>query len=285
MADEPRLHHVLCAAASGLHRVAYAEWGDAANPEVLVCVHGLTRTRRDFDVLARALSDRYRVVCPDMPGRGASDPLAQPSEYQLPTYVADMVTLIARLDVERVDWVGTSMGALIGMALASLERTPVRRLVLNEGGPLVAKASLERISTYVGKAPQFADFAALETYVRRVSAPFGPHSDAQWATLARNVARQRADGGWELAYDPAIAVPFNAVQPHQDLDLWALYDRITAPTLVIRGAESDLLTADTVAAMRTRGPRARAVEWPGIGHAPTLMHAEQIAAVREFLAG
>jgi pimeloyl-ACP methyl ester carboxylesterase len=283
MAAVPRLRHVTCATASGLHRLAYAEWGDPRNPEVLLCVHALTRTGRDFDRLAQALSERYRVVCPDMPGRGASDRLAQPMEYQIPTYVGDIVTLLARLDVERVDWVGTSMGALIGMAFASLDGAPVRRLVLNEAGPLVTGASLGRIGGYLGTAPAFADFAALEAYVRMVSAPFGPHSDEEWTTLARTVAREQPDGQWQLGYDPAIAVPFNAKLPHEDVDLWALYDRIRCPTLVIRGAESDLLLRETVDEMQRRGPRARAVELPGIGHAPSLMHADQIGLVRDFL--
>lgn len=281
----PRLREVTCASPSGLHRLAYAEWGDPRNPEVLLCVHALTRTGRDFDRLAQSLAGRYRVVCPDMPGRGRSDRLPQPMEYQIATYVGDIVTLIARLDVERVDWVGTSMGALIGMTFASLDRAPVRRLVLNEAGPLVTGSSLARISTYLGKAPQFPDFAALAAYVRTVSAPFGPHTDDEWTFLARNVARERPDGQWELGYDPAIAMPFNAKLPHEDVDLWPLYDRIRCPTLVIRGAESDLLRADTVAEMHTRGPRARAVELPGIGHAPTLLHEDQIAIVREFLLG
>lgn len=279
----PRLREVTCASAGGLHRLAYAEWGDPRNPEVLLCVHALTRTGRDFDRLAQALADRYRVVCPDMPGRGRSDRLKQPMEYQIPTYVGDIVTLIARLDVERVDWVGTSMGALIGMTFASLEGAPVRRMVLNEAGPLVQAAALDRITTYLGKAPVFEDFPALAAYVRTVSAPFGPHSDEEWRILAANVAHERPDGRWELGYDPAIAVPFNASVPHDDLDLWALYDRMRCPTLVIRGAESDLLLAGTVAEMQTRGPRARAVELAGIGHAPTLMHADQIALVRDFL--
>jgi pimeloyl-ACP methyl ester carboxylesterase len=285
MTARPRLRHVTCATPSGLHRLAYAEWGDPRNPEVLLCVHALTRTGRDFDRLAQALADRYRVVCPDMPGRGASDRLAQPMEYQIPTYVGDVVTLIARLDVERVDWVGTSMGALIGMAFASLEGAPVRRLVLNEAGPLVPAAALDRISTYLGKAPPFPDLDAAEQYVRRVAAPFGPHSDDEWGMLTRTVVRERPDRLWEFSYDPAIAVPFNATQPHQDVDLWPFYDRIRCPTLVIRGADSDLLRRDTVEEMQRRGPRASAVELAGIGHAPTLMHADQIALVRGFLLG
>jgi pimeloyl-ACP methyl ester carboxylesterase len=283
MSAAPRLREVTCATASGLHRLAYAEWGDPRNDNVLVCVHALTRTGRDFDRLAAALADRYRVVCPDMPGRGRSDRLAAPAEYQIPTYVGDIVTLIARLDVERVDWVGTSMGALIGMAFAALDGTPVRRMVLNEAGPLVTAAALDRISTYLGKAPVFADFAAALAYVRAVSAPFGPHTDDEWTFLARNVSRQRPDGQWELAYDPAIAVPFNATLPHEDVNLWPLYDRIACPTLVIRGGESDLLLRETVDEMTRRGPRARAVELPGIGHAPTLLHEDQIAIVRDFL--
>lgn len=285
MTGAPRTRHVTCAAASGLHRLAYREWGDPKNPDVLLCVHALTRSGRDFDRLAQALCDRYRVVCPDMPGRGASDRLVQPMEYQIPTYVADIVTLVARLDIERVDWVGTSMGALIGMAYAALDGSPVRRLVLNEAGPLVTGASLDRIGNYLGRAPEFGGFADLEAYVRAVCAPFGPHDDDEWTILAHNVARQDADGTWRLAYDPAIAVPFNATVPHEDVDLWAFYDRIACPTLVIRGAESDLLLRETVDEMQRRGPRARAVELPGIGHAPTLMHADQIGIVREFLLG
>jgi pimeloyl-ACP methyl ester carboxylesterase len=279
----PRTRRVTCASAGGLHRIAYREWGDARNPNVLLCVHALTRSGRDFDRLAQALCGQYRVVCPDMPGRGESDRLAQPSEYQIPTYVADIATLVARLDVEQVDWVGTSMGALIGMAYAALDGSPVRRLVLNEAGPLVTGASLDRIGGYLGRAPAFDDFASLEAYVRAVCAPFGPHSDDEWTILATNVARQDADGTWRLAYDPAIAVPFNATVPHEDVDLWALYDRIRCPTLVIRGAESDLLLRETFEEMQRRGPRARGVEFAGIGHAPTLMHADQIALLREFL--
>ena len=280
-----RRRTVTCATPSGLHRLAYVEWGDARNPEVLFCAHALTRTGRDFDRLAQALADRYRVVCPDFPGRGESDRLRDAMEYQIPTYVADAVTLIARLDVERVDWVGTSMGGLIGMALAALDDSPIRTLVLNEAGPRVSKASLDRISTYLGRAPRFPDFAAAEAYVRMVSAPFGPHSDEEWRMLTEHVVRRAADGQWETRYDPALAVPFNAKTPHEDMEFWPFYDRIRARTLVIRGAESDLLTAATVAEMRMRGPRAAAVELPGIGHAPTLMHPDQIAIVRSFLAG
>lgn len=278
----PAPRYVQCVSPRGLHRIAYREWGDRSNPRVLVCVHGLTRCARDFDRLAAAMSDRYRVVCPDVAGRGDSDWLPEPTLYQLPQYVADMVTLIARLDVERVHWVGTSMGGLIGMALASFPRTPVARLVLNDAGPVISKASLERIATYVG-ARTFPTLEAAEQYVRAVSAPFGPHSDAEWRFLTEVVVRRNADGTWRLHYDPAIAEPLRASMPEKDLELWHLWDPVRCPTLVLRGAESDLLSRETCATMAERGPKARIVEIAGVGHAPTLMHEDQIALVRDFL--
>jgi pimeloyl-ACP methyl ester carboxylesterase len=274
---------VLCAAPSGLHRLSYTEWGDSRNPRVLVCVHGLTRCARDFDPLAAALADRYRVVCPDMPGRGESDWLKNPMEYATPVYVNAAITLIARLGVDEVHWVGTSMGGLLGMVIASLERTPIRRLVLNEAGPAVAAAALERIGTYVGKAPDFASMAEAEAYVRAISAPFGPHSDAEWRFLTEHVVRAKPDGRFRVHYDPAIAVPFNATAPHKDLELWPFWEQVGCPSLVIRGELSDLLSRETVERMRATGPRASAVEIAGVGHAPTLMQPGQIAIVREFL--
>lgn len=279
-----RRRAVTAASGSGLHRLSYLEWGDPANPRVVVCVHGLTRCARDFDPLATALAERYRVVCPDMPGRGESGWLANPMEYATPTYVNDAVTLVARLGVEAVDWVGTSMGGLIGMALAALEGTPIRRMVLNEAGPVVAAAALERIGTYVGKAPEFPSLDAAEQYIRAISAPFGPHSDAEWRFLTEHVVRRKPDGGYRVHYDPAIAVPFDAAAPHKDLELWPFWERIRCPTLVIRGELSDLLTRATVARMCSSGPRAQSVEIPGVGHAPTLMQPDQIAIVRDFLA-
>ena len=286
MTGEPPLRRrsVQCASPGGLHRLSYLEWGTPGAPRgVLVCVHGLTRCARDFDTLAQALADQYRVVCPDMPGRGYSDWLKNPLEYAMPTYVNDLVTLIARLDVEHVDWVGTSMGGLIGMALAAQPGTPIRRMVLNEAGPLVRAESLERLARYVGRAPAFASFAAAERYVREVSAPFGPHSDTEWRFLTEHVMRQQPDGSYVAHYDPQIAVSFNADLPHQDIDLWGLWDEIACPTLVIRGELSDLLARETVSEMRTRGPRAEVAEVAGVGHAPTLMKPDQIAIVRDFL--
>jgi len=278
-----RQRFVACASPRGLHRVAYLEWGDPANDNVLVCVHGLTRCARDFDALAAALSDRYRVVCPDVAGRGDSAWLADPMLYQIPQYVADMVTLIARLDVETVHWLGTSMGGLIGMALAAQPGTPVQRLVINDAGPVVSKVSLERIATYVGMAPVFPDIAAAEKYVRAVCATFGPHSDAEWRFLTESVVRRNADGSLRQHYDPQIGVPFRASMPEKDLELWPLWDAIRCPTLVLRGAQSDLLTRDTCDRMAGRGPQATVMEIPGVGHAPSLLHADQIGIVRDFL--
>jgi len=283
MSTEFRQRQVQCITTSGLHRMAYTEWGNPGNGKVLVCVHGLSRCSRDFDTLARAMADEYRVVCPDVPGRGLSGWLKDPMEYQVQTYVADMVTLLARLDADSLHWVGTSMGGLIGMTLASLPETPLQKLVLNDVGPVISAVSLARIGEYLGFAPQFPDFATAVQYVRAVSATFGAHSDAQWATLTEHVTRTQSDGSYRMHYDPAIAVPFNAAKVEKDIELWPYYDAIRCPTLVIRGALSDLLKRETVEQMAARGPRAKTVEIPEVGHAPTLMHAEQIAIVREFL--
>ena len=281
----PRQYSVRCLTPAGLHRMAYVEWGDPDNPRVLICAHGLTRSGRDFDFLAQALTGEYRVVCPDVAGRGASGWLKNPMLYVVPTYAADMVTLIARLGAEEVHWVGTSMGGLIGMGVAALSDTPITRLVLNDVGPVLTFASLARIGTYVGKDPVFPSIEAAELFVRFTSAPFGPHSDAEWRFLTNNVVRRQPDGSWRMHYDPAIAVPFTAGLNGQDLDLWAMYDAVRCPTLVLRDQESDLLTPATAAAMEQRGPRARCVEFPGVGHAPTLIHEDQIAVVRDFLLG
>jgi len=280
---ECRRRSVQCGSPRGLHRIAYLEWGDARNPDVLVCVHGLTRCARDFDDLARSLASRYRVVCPDIAGRGDSDWIADPMLYGMPQYVADMITLIARLDVPAVHWVGTSMGGLIGMALAAQKGTPIEKLVINDAGPVIAKAALERIGTYVGQAPTFGSLEQAEQYVRAVSAPFGPHSDAQWRFLAEVVVRRNEDGSYRVHYDPAIAEPFRRQMPEGDLEMWPLWDAVRCPTLVLRGEFSDLLSRETCREMAARGPKAQVAEIPGIGHAPTLMFEEQIALVRDFL--
>jgi len=267
--------------------MAYKEWGDPKNPRVLVCVHGVTRVSDDFDNMATALCDRYRVVCPDVVGRGRSDRLQNPQHYQVPQYVSDMVTLLARLDAESVHWFGTSMGGLIGMGLASLKDSPVRKLVLNDVGPALNPAALARIGDYVGKDVRFATFDEAARYIRDISLPFGPHSEEEWRKLAADALKQDSDGKWILHYDPGLAVPIKATTPemmqHAEAMLWMAYDAISCPTLLVRGAQSDLLTPEVAHAMTARGPKARLVEIPGVGHAPTFLREDQIAIVREFL--
>lgn len=283
----PRLHHVQCLNSQGLHRIAYWEWGDATNPRVLVCVHGLTRQGRDFDTLAQALAGEYRVVCPDVVGRGESDRLPDPMHYGMPQYVADMVTLLARLDVEQVDWVGTSMGGLIGLGMAALQGSPVRRLVLNDVGPRIQPEALVRLGTYVGQGGTWPTVEAAAEAMWALSTGFGPHTPEQWLALTRPLLKPDGQGGWQLRYDPAIGVPLRAMNAAMaaagEALLWQLYDSLRCPTLLLRGAQSDLLSAQTAQAMTERGPRARLQVFDGVGHAPTLVQPDQRAVVRDFL--
>lgn len=288
---EPRLHHVTCANPKGLHRMAYWEWGAQDNPRVVVCAHGLSRQGRDFDTLAQALSVDFRVICPDVVGRGRSDWLPDPMLYAVPTYVADMVTLLARLNVEQVFWVGTSMGGLIGLSLASLhaqgQSSPISRLVLNDVGPVIEFASLQRIGTYLGAPMRFPSVEAGAEFLWSISQSFGPHTPEQWLALSRPQFKPAPEGGWMFQYDPAIAVPFRAFTPEiaafSEAMLWKAYDSLTVPTLLVRGQDSDLLSADTARTMGQRGPKAPCVEFAGVGHAPTLIADDQVACVREFL--
>ena len=285
---EPRLNFVQCLDTRGLHRMAYWEWGDPANRRVLVCVHGLSRQGRDFDTLAAAMSKDYRVVCPDVVGRGRSDWLADPMGYAIPHYVADMVTLLARLDAQSLDWVGTSMGGLIGLGLAALPGSPVRALVLNDVGPVIEASSLQRIGAYLGQPVHWTSVDAAADALWAISQGFGAHSREQWLALTR--PQLVPDGaGFKSHYDPAIALPFRLVTPDLakagEAMLWQSYDRLACRTLLLRGADSDLLSAATAQAMTQRGPKPRLVEFAGVGHAPTLVQPDQVAAVREFLLG
>jgi pimeloyl-ACP methyl ester carboxylesterase len=284
---QPRIKMVQCLSPTGLHRMAYQSWGDDDNPRILVCVHGVTRVSDDFDRLAESLSEHYRVICPDVVGRGRSDWLRDPRHYIVPQYVSDMVTLIARLDVTQVDWVGTSMGGLIGMGLAALPDSPVRKMVINDIGPNLNFPALSRIGEYIAQDVRFDSFEAGRDYIRTVSAPFGPHSDDEWDKLARDVLRKDNEGSWRRHYDLAIAKGFEGMTEEStkrgEAALWATYDAIRAPVLLVRGSESDLLTRETAQAMTERGPRAQLAEIPGVGHAPTFMHDDQIALVKHFL--
>ena len=284
----PELRRVQCLDGRGLHRMAYWQWEreNGAADRVLVCAHGLSRQGRDFDTLARAMQDGYRVVCPDVVGRGESDPLADPSAYQIMTYVADMVTLLARLDAATVHWVGTSMGGLIGMALAALPGSPIQRLVLNDVGPAIDPVGIARIASYVGLALSWASEDEAADYLLTISPGFGPHRRDEWLALTRPMLRRDGDR-LRLHYDPAIGVPLRAMTAAAasagEAALWAAYDAIRCPTLVLRGAESDVLAPATAAAMAARGPKARVHEFAGVGHAPTIVAADQVAVVRDFL--
>jgi pimeloyl-ACP methyl ester carboxylesterase len=285
---EPRLDFVQCLNEHGLHRMAYWEWGEPRNSNVLVCVHGLTRQGRDFDPLARALSRSYRVICPDVVGRGRSDWLANPMEYELSTYLADMVALLARLHVGAVDWVGTSMGGLIGILVAALSGSPIRSLVINDIGPTLQREGLIRIASYVGQPVHFATVDEAADYLSSLAQSYGPHTREQWLALTRPMLKPAEDGGgFVLHYDPRIALALKAITPAMaaasEASMWQRYDAIRARTLVIRGDQSDLLSRETAESMTRRGPRAILRTVPGVGHAPTFVHDDQIALVREFL--
>ena len=353
--SEPTLNYVLCPDASGGHRMAYWQWGDAQSPHVVVCVHGLSRQARDFDVLARSLCERsgghVRVICPDVVGRGHSDWLKDPMGYQVPLYAADMLTLLAALEPQTLDWVGTSMGGLIGIAVCGLQEAqsaaslgaaaapgrpkqgtapvgltstapslpaqtwtdgrvvasgidmssaahavasvgavvPVRRLVLNDVGPRIQWQALRRIGEYLGDTGRFESIEQAADAMWAASTTFGPHSPAQWLALSRPMVKPvpGLPGVLTLHYDPAIALTFQSATPESvaqgEATLWQLYDQITASTLLLRGAQSDLLSVETAQSMTRRGPQARLVEFDGIGHAPTLIADDQVQVVTSFL--
>ncbi len=288
--------------------MAYWEWGDTHNPDVVLCVHGLTRTGRDFDVLAQALSSRYRVVCPDVVGRGLSDRLTQPMYYAVPQYTSDMVTLIGRLQPQRLSWVGTSMGGLIGLAFAGILAAsqshapallPARtatalppsglrldRLVLNDVGPHIEPASLVRIGQYVGEPVSFDSFESAVAYVKQTAASFGPHTAEQWAALTQHTYIEQ-NGKWVKHYDLALAEPFKAMTPESaaqgEAILWSAFDSVSCPTLIVRGNDSDLLSEQTLVQMLSRNRNAQAFRVAGVGHAPTLMADDQVNVVKSFL--
>ena len=294
---EPVLRHVDCPDAQGGHRMAYWQWGDPGAAHVVVCMHGLSRQGRDFDVLANALCERattpIQVVCPDVAGRGRSDWLKDPALYQFPTYVADMLALLAQLKPQTLDWVGTSMGGLIGIILCGQPGLPlpqpVRRLVLNDVGPVLRWEAITRIGTYLGNTGRFDSVEQAAAAMWSVSTTFGPHTPEQWLALSRHMVKAHPDGSGAvtLHYDPAIAVPFRGMTQEATAQgeamVWQLYDNIRAQTLLLRGAVSDLLSRETAQAMAQRGPRARLVEFDGIGHAPTLIAQDQVDCVADFL--
>lgn len=285
--NQERLCTVQWLSPEGLKKLAYREWGDPNNPNVLICVHGLTRSSQDFRSVAEKLMHRTRVVSVDMPGRGRSEWFANGANYAVPNYVAACVALVARLNASQVDWLGTSMGGLIGMGYASLPGNPIRKLILNDVGPTLNLEALQRIGAYVGQAMVFESREQAHQYIRTISAPFGPHSEAQWATFCDTVLIQNSEGQWTTHYDPSIALGFKDLDAvtvgAMETALWASYDAIKCPTLLIRGEQSDLLSAQTAQIMSQRGPHAIVKTVSGVGHAPTLMQADQIQIIEGFL--
>ena len=266
----------------GFHHMRYVEWGDPANPRVLVCVHGLTRNARDFDFLAERLSDAYRVVCPDIVGRGRSDWLRVKTDYGYSVYLTDLVTMLAKIGAEEVDWVGTSMGGILGMLMAALPASPVRKLVMNDVGCFIPQAALERLGQYVGGSPAFDSLEALDAAVRSVS-PFGNLTEEQWRHISLHAASRGEDGKWRFRYDPEIAVTFKAA-PFTDVDMRGFWNAVKCPVLVLRGEQSDLLLPETLEEMRAR-PGTSTLVVPDTGHAPMLMDEFQAGAIRRFLLG
>lgn len=294
---EPTLNYVHCPDALDGHRMAYWQWGNPSSQHVVLCVHGLTRQGRDFDTLARGLCERsnetVRVICPDVVGRGQSDWLKDPQAYQLPTYAADMLALLAQLQPTTLDWVGTSMGGLIGMVVCGTANlplpVPVRRLVLNDVGPALEWTALQRIGEYLGHTGRFKTVQQAADLMWTVSSSFGPHTSEEWLALSTRMVKPMSDGSGDLTlhYDPAIAKPFSQMTeesvPASEAQLWQLYDSIQAQTLLVRGAESDLLSRQTALAMTQRGPKARLLEFAGVGHAPTFVADDQVVALVDFL--
>jgi pimeloyl-ACP methyl ester carboxylesterase len=298
--SEPILDFVTCPDAQTTHRMAYWSWGESSAPHVVLCVHGLTRQGRDFDLLAQALVaaakdanlPAIRVICPDVVGRGKSDWLQDPMGYQFAQYAGDMAVLIQSLNaqhpIERLDWVGTSMGGVIGMLLAAQQLpTPVRHLVLNDIGPVVSWSSILNMKTYVGQVGKFESVQQAANAMWEISKSFGPHTAEEWLALSQNMVRRLEDGTYTLHYDPALREPIRAVTQEQaqvgEAALWQVYDLIQCQTLLIHGAESELLSLSAVREMQQRGPRAQVASVQGVGHAPTLTHEDQIDIVLQFL--
>lgn len=290
-AVKPRFGRVQCIGPAGLHRMAYTEWGDPDNPRVLVCVHGLTRTGRDFDVLAARLASHFRVICPDVVGRGRSDWLSNPNFYVIPQYVADMLVLLRQLNIASVAWLGTSMGGLIGLVLAAMPHAPIERLLLNDVGPRIEGGALGRIADYL-RPMQFETEQQGLDYLARISAPFGSHTPEQWRALNLPMLRPKKLSseaqGFELHYDPAIAIPFNsctlAGAMASESALWQTFEAIRCPILVVRGEFSDLLARATVERMRAGHASVSSIEIKDVGHAPTFVAESQLAIAEAFFA-
>ena len=276
--------YVDCLSGDEKHRMAYHVWGNPNN-KVLLCVHGLTRRGSDFKTLALAMCKEYYVVCPDIVGRGESDRLSNPMLYAVPQYVSDIATLVKKLGVSQVDWFGTSMGGLIGMVYASMPNSPIRRMLINDVGPRIEPEAIKRLGSYVGQPFAFADRADALNRLNEICASFGEHTPQEWEIYNGPMLVQK-DGKWIMHYDPNISVPFASVNPIMakagEMAMWHAFKQIHIPMLIVRGGDSDLLSAATVAEMCKVNPYARSIEIPHVGHAPAFVKQEQIALAKEF---
>ncbi len=277
--------YVQCIDGDSTHRMAYHAWGNPRNPKVLLCVHGLTRRGSDFKTLAEAMCEDYYVVCPDMVGRGDSDRLSNPMQYAVPQYVADIAQLVKTLGVSQVDWLGTSMGGLIGMVYAAMPNSPIRKMLINDVGPKIEAQAIARLGSYVGQPFSFANRADALNRLNTICASFGEHTPDEWETYNGPMLIER-NGLWIMHYDPDIAVPFASVNPLMakagEMAMWHAFKQIHIPMLIVRGAQSDLLSADTVAQMCKVNSYTRSIEIPNVGHAPAFVKKEQIALAQEF---
>ncbi|MGZ3158472.1 MAG: alpha/beta fold hydrolase [Burkholderiaceae bacterium] len=265
------------------HQIFYKEWGNNSNQNALFCAHGLTRNCGDFDYFCSRMESQYHIICPDMPGRGQSDWLAK-DEYHYSVYMADAGTLIAKLGAKKLDWVGTSMGGLMGMILASQPNTPIRKLVINDVGPFASRESQINIGKYAGNDERFTTFEEVLAYFKNLYSAWGNVPEEQWQSVAKQSSRILQDGTYALAYDPAIVAPLKGnVEALQDISIWPVFEAIQIPILLLHGAESTILPATLVEEMKQRNKNLEVIDFPGIGHAPSLMEDYQVNLVRDWL--
>ncbi len=279
-------HHFLGLGFHGFHCIHYLEWGTppkGTRKETLVCVHGITRNAHDFDYFSERMSDKYRLICPDIVGRGESDHLPDHQGYDYLQYNADMNALLARLNETQIDWLGSSMGGIIGMILASVAQSPIRRLIINDIGPEISREPLTRIGDYIGKSGEFDAPDDVEKYLREIYSEFGPMSDDDWKQMVHFSTRRTKTGKYRLKMDPSVGDAFRDSISLFDVDLWDTWEKITCPVLILRGKNSSFLSEETAHKMLTCGPDATLVEFDDIGHTPTLRNEEQVAVIRDWM--
>jgi len=276
--------YIQCQNPQGYHRMAYREWGDR-NDKVLICVHGLSGNSADFQDLAIALQDHYRIICPDIVGRGESDWLADPLNYGLPLYVSDVLTLIQQLKLNPVDFLGTSMGGLIGMFLAAKAPGVISRLIINDIGPCLPAEGLKRVVKENTEKPDLQTWEQVQQYIRKRYAPSGKTSDREWEDLAKNTVKLTPENTYRLHYDPNIVANLAQVPPDKlkTLEFWQEWSSVNCPVLLLHGEHSDMLVPEIIEQMQATHPETTVQEFANCGHSPSLTSAEQIQAIVNWL--